>query len=29
MKSNHVDLDIYIETVIDDEIYALHCFPED
>lgn len=25
---NHVDLDIYVETVIDGRTYILHCFPE-
>ncbi len=28
LKLNHVDLDIYIETDIDDETYILHCFPD-
>lgn len=28
LRLNHVDLDIYVETVIDDRTYALHCFPE-
>lgn len=28
LRMNHVDLDIYVETSIDDRVYALHCFPE-
>lgn len=28
LRLNHVDLDIYVETVIDDRTYILHCFPE-
>lgn len=28
VRVNHMDLDIYIETTIDDRVYALHCFPE-
>ena len=27
-RTNHMDLDIYVETTIDDRVYALHCFPE-
>ena len=28
LRVNHMDLDIYIETTIDGQVYALHCFPE-
>lgn len=28
LRTNHMDLDIYIETIIDSRRYALHCFPE-
>lgn len=28
VRINHLDLDIYVETTIDDRVYALHCFPE-
>jgi hypothetical protein len=28
LRANHMDLDIYIETTIDEHVYALHCFPE-
>jgi hypothetical protein len=28
LRLNHVDLDIYVETVIDGGTYILHCFPE-
>jgi hypothetical protein len=28
LRANHMDLDIYIETTIDDRVYALHCFPD-
>ncbi len=27
-RTNHMDLDIYLETVIDGRTYGLHCFPE-
>lgn len=28
LRTSHMDLDIYLETTIDDRVYALHCFPE-
>jgi hypothetical protein len=28
LRINHVDLDIYTETVVDGRLYALHCFRE-
>jgi hypothetical protein len=28
LRANHMDLDIYIETTIDEHVYALHCFPD-
>jgi hypothetical protein len=28
LRMNHVDLDIYLETSIDGQIYILHCFQE-
>jgi hypothetical protein len=27
LRLNHVDLDIYVETTIDNQHYILHCFP--
>ena len=29
LRVNHIDLDIYIETVIERQVYILHCFRED
>jgi len=26
LRMNHIDLDIYVETTIDGNNYALHCF---
>lgn len=28
LRASHLDLDIYLETTIDGQAYALHCFPE-
>jgi hypothetical protein len=28
LRVNHMDLDIYIETTIDEAVFILHCFPE-
>ena len=28
LRANHMDLDIYIESTIDEHVYALHCFAE-
>lgn len=28
LRVNHMDLDIYIESTIDEHVYAIHCFDE-
>ena len=28
LRVNHMDLDIYLEMSIDNQVFALHCFPE-
>jgi len=27
LRMNHLDMDIYLETIIDGQVYILHCFP--